>query len=321
MEKPSQKREPQFKSNRQLLVFVACFLLAMVIWFVNALSKQYTTTVEKPIIYKGLPASIISADLPQKLNAEITGRGFDLMQFNFRNNIHSLIIDFDKLPAAAFAGNPNAINTAQLLRLHGADTKNPITIIHVSPEIIQFHYSGIHSKKIPVKAHLNFSFKKQYAPSGPIVIQPDSIYISGDSAEIVSVREAETVPADFNLLDKTLFHSVKLKPASNKISYSADKIWVYLKVEPFTEGSVTVPISIINAGMKQITLIPDYVTVNYHVPLSLYKTIRADQFDAAARLTNTFANNKLKIKISKKPAAVTNVSFSPEEVDFFIKQK
>ena len=94
-----------------------------------------------------------------------------------------------------------------------------------------------------------------------------------------------------------------------------------MKVEPYTEGSVTVPVNVVNNGMKQITLVPDLVTVNYHVPLSIYSKIHPEQFEASVDFSGSIAINKLKVKISRKPVEVSNINVSPAEVDFFIKQK
>lgn len=322
MDKPSQKQGEQLKANRQAIVFFTCVLLATLIWFINALSKQYTTTIEQPIVYKGLPVSVLPTHLPQKLVAEVSGRGFDLMQYSFNNDKRSIIIDLEKLPSSAFAGNPYTINTIRLLSENANDNADVIKIKSVTPEVIQLNSMERFSRKVPVKADVKYTFKKQYAQSGVIIIQPDSIYVSGDSLSVIKIREVNTEPANFTDLDHTLFHSIKLKqPDSSKISYSTDKVWVYMKVEPFTEGSVTIRVTVINSGMKQITLVPDVVTVSYHVPLSLYNNIRPEQFDATTNLSKNVETNKLKVKISRKPAEVTNLTVTPEEVDFFIKQK
>ncbi len=321
MDKQPKKPGEQLKANRQAIVFFTCVLLATFIWFINALSKQYSTTIEQPVIYKGLPASVLPTQLPQKISMEVSGRGFDLMQYFFNNDNHSLIIDLQKLPSSVFAGNPNSVNTIRLLSESG-NIADAININSVTPEIIQLNSMARFNKKVPVKADAKYDFKKQYAQSGPFIIQPDSVYVSGDSLTIKKIKEVTTEPAEFNNLDHTLFHSIKLmQPDSSKISYSSNKVWLYLKVEPFTEGSVTIPVTVMNSGMKQITLVPDIVTVSYHVPLSLYNNIRPEQFEVTTSIPKNIEANKLKIKIARKPLEVTNVTVVPEEVDFFIKQK
>ena len=294
----------------------------MFIWVINALSKQYTTTVELSIIYKGLPASVLPTQLPQKLITEISGRGFDLMQYSFSNHNRSLIIDLDKLPSSVFAGNISTIRTTQLLKENNSGEKNQITFNRVTPEIIQLNSRERFSKKVPVKADIKFSFKKQYARSGAFIIQPDSIFISGDSLMVKKIKEVKTIPANFDQLDHPLFHSVKIiKEDNSTMIYSTDKVWVYMKVEPFTEGTMTIPVTIANSGMKQITLVPDIVTVSYHVPLSLYNTIRSEQFEVTTYLPDKSESNTLKVKVSRKPIDVTDVNVTPQQVDFFIRQK
>ena len=266
--------------------------------------------------------SRLPTELPQKLITETSGRGFDLMQYSFSNHNRSMIIDLDKLPSSVFAGNTSTVRTMQLLKENNAGEKNQITFNHVTPEIIQFNSQERFSKKVPVKADIKFSFKKQYSRSGVLIIQPDSIYISGDSLMVKKIKEVKTIPTSFDQLDHPLFHSIKINKADNdKIIYSTDKVWVYMNVEPFTEGTMTIPVTIANSGMKQITLVPDVVTVSYHVPLSLFSTIRPEQFEATTYLPDKSESNTLKVKVSRKPVEVTGVIITPQQVDFFIKQK
>ena len=111
MDKPTQKRRDKLKANRHAFVFLFCILLAMFIWFINALSKTYTSVFKQQVIYKALPVSTSSAQLPPQLVVEVTGRGFDLMQYSFSKQSHEIIIDLKKLPATVFAGNQSAIST------------------------------------------------------------------------------------------------------------------------------------------------------------------------------------------------------------------
>jgi len=322
VDKPTTKTGKQLKANRQALVFLSCVVLAMFIWCVNALNKQYSTTVEQTLIYKGLPSKISAAQLPKQLIIEISGRGFDLMQYHLNSENKSFLIDLNKLSQNVFTSNYSAINTSQLLTASLSNAKSQITLLHVTPELIQLDSREHFSKKIPVKAAIKYSFQKQYAQSGVLIIQPDSIYVSGDSLTINKLSFVETEAANFELLNRSLFRSIKIKsPASKNFSYSTDKVWVYMKVEPYTEGSVTIPVHLNNSGMRHITLVPDLVTVNYHVPLSLYNTIRAEQFEASTDFKTTIDNSKLKVVVVRKPKEVSNVTVSPEQIDFFIKQK
>ncbi len=294
----------------------------MVIWVVNALSKQYTTTIERTLIYQQLPETSLPDELPGKLITEISGSGFDLIKYQFNKGNRSIIINYDQLPPLVFTGNTSMVSTAQLLKITESDFKNLISLIYVSPQIIDFNSTERYSKKVPVNALLSFNFKKQFASSSALIIQPDSIYISGDSLDVESINELSTYPYEFNFLDKTLFHSLTIKPSEkSNINYSTDKIWVYMKVEPYTEGSVSIPINITKSGMKQITLIPASVSIKYHVPLSLYNKIQANQFEAIANLSNPIDINKLKVMITRMPTDISDVTISPQVVEFFIQQK
>lgn len=321
MDKPTQKQN-RFRANRQVLVFVGCVLLATFIWFINALSKQYTTLLHVPITYKNLPAQVVKSKLPDNVAVLINGKGFDLMQFSTSKSAKSLIIDCNQMPPSVFSGSASSINMVNLLTELNKTSRNGIIFESVTPEIIKLNASERKSKKIPVRSLVTYSYKRQFASKGTLILQPDSIYISGDRSALAAISQVTTEIVDFQGLDKTLFRSVRInKVDSLHISYSNDKVWAYLKVEPFTEGSISIPVTVENSGMKQITLVPDMVTINYHVTLGDYKNIRAEQFEATVSTSGAIINNKLKVHISRKPHMVSIVNIKPVQVDFFIQQK
>ena len=45
----------KLKNDKQVIVFMVCLLIATSLWFLNALSKDYTTIVSYPVKYINPP--------------------------------------------------------------------------------------------------------------------------------------------------------------------------------------------------------------------------------------------------------------------------
>lgn len=69
----SQSNTKSTKTNRKLLAFIACFLIAVALWVVIALNKNYKSTIT---FYIKVPGQ----KLASKVTATIYGEGFDLMK-------------------------------------------------------------------------------------------------------------------------------------------------------------------------------------------------------------------------------------------------
>ena len=76
----SKKRN--LSDNKKIVTYLVFVFIATIFWFLNALSKDYTTTVSYPVNYKNLPKDkILIRELPDKLFLEVKGGGFALLRY------------------------------------------------------------------------------------------------------------------------------------------------------------------------------------------------------------------------------------------------
>jgi len=75
--------ENPIKFNRRFFVFVFFLIISTALWFLNALSKEYTTIIQYPIEYINLPPNKTFLERPtQKLILKVSGLGFALLQYD-----------------------------------------------------------------------------------------------------------------------------------------------------------------------------------------------------------------------------------------------
>ena len=287
------------------MTFGVCFILAAVIWFLNTMSKSYSSSFN--IVFEN-PLKGETDDGPV-IHATINGRGFDLMKLHYRfDGVHSL----QEL-------KHGRLSSRELVESLMGNLKPSLQVISVDPMFISAAQTGLFHKHVPVKSRVEITFKKQTALASPILLKPDSIDISGTAADVESIDFVETTVMKLVDVDKPVFTSIQLKePALKNVFLSQKKVWLYVPVEKYTEGSLEIPLKIIYKGPMQVKLIPEKVTVTYRVPVSKYNLVKPGLFKAGVYSTGHSSGKKIPVSLMEKPSFVNQVSFTPSAVTYLI---
>ncbi|MDL2297256.1 hypothetical protein LJC68_03810 [Bacteroidales bacterium OttesenSCG-928-B11] len=79
--------ESKYKMKAPSVTFIACLVIATVIWLFSTLSKEYTQTLEYRVSCYDLPANKQVATLSDSiLNLRFTTRGFNFMHPKYSDN-------------------------------------------------------------------------------------------------------------------------------------------------------------------------------------------------------------------------------------------
>lgn len=312
--------------NNQTIVFSVCLLIAIFFWTITELNKTFTSAVSIPVVYKNIPLSFqIQNPLPAKISVDIEAKGFDLISNDFIKNNRELTLDFNSPVFKNLDLKTHAsISTGKLLNQFISITDPAYRIVKINPDSIVMDYSKKFTTKVPLKLNAEVNFKKQFFNSMAPILQPDSIELAGPEELINKIINLETQKIVFNNIDKNLFFSASVvNPFTDKIILADKKVWVFIPVEEFTEGKVTITIRKIYYHNKPVTLIPDKITITYHGSLRNFSLIGADDFETEVNQP-VFAiennQNKLQIKVVKFPKTAKVVSIQPELVDYLIEK-
>ena len=176
-EASSQFSLPRILGNKKFLSFLLCVLLAAGIWVVNALNKTQQCTVDVSINYdQSWLKSWSSGDQPSKLTATLSGRGFDLANFLFKN--HRLEV---KINQEGLFNSNKELSSMDLVHSIFSKYLNTIYIDHISPAIITLPSRKSFFKKVAVKPKFDISLKPEFMISGPAVCVPDSVLLSSSN--------------------------------------------------------------------------------------------------------------------------------------------
>lgn len=314
-------------SNKKLLVYVFFVGIATIFWFLNALGKEYITTVIYPVRYINLPQNkVLTNKLPEQLSLKVSAYGFDLIRYKLSTAFLSNPFDvgfYTNNRIENSSSQKYSLVTSQIVNRFERDLSSSIQLLNISPDTIWFEFSPILEKKIAVHANVSSTFEQQYKLDGAIYLDVDSILIKGPSSMLDSIDFIETNELVLTDLNKTVTKNVSLKKIEG-VEFSQQKIEVTVPVDQFTEAKMIVPIKVSNLpDSLLLRMFPGDVKISYLVGFKKHDKVSVELFDIRVNYNHTSdeGSNKLLIKLISSPSFVANVRFSPQEVTYLIEKK
>jgi hypothetical protein len=312
-----QKLSDRFRRNQRVYVFFFCFFIAALFWLLLVLTKEYTSTVQVKVMYSDFPSGLIQANrLPEKFVINIKASGYNLISMNKDNELN---IDVASLIEAK--QGVQKISARVLIHDLAQQMGNDVSIISILPDSLEFALNYSTSVRLAVKPNLDVSFDRQY-DSVSLHVSPDSVTATMPASYKGNIRNIETEKIKAQALRGSLKKKVKLF-APEGISLDTSEAEVFLEVEKFTEGTMQVPVYLVNVPSGfSVKIYPDVVTVKYLVSLSHYADIKPEMFhitvDASGAPSDT--DEKLDVDVVGIPSGVRSVACQPLQVDFILKK-
>ncbi len=316
---------PPMRFNKQVSVFLVCFIIAAVFWILLALSRNYPSTLTFPVKYSNLPKKkVIVNELPESITLQLNASGFDILSYQFSSNQKPILID---VVAGMRSSGPYtdalAVPTRKFLNDFTHQLGKDIEIIGFSPDSIVLMFSDRVSKKVRIIPDVIFNLDRQFDTLTSPYTSPDSVMISGPPSAIRKIRSLKTSPLQFPSLHAPINQEVELQLPPMVEAESAT-VRLHIDVEEFTEGQQSINVHSFNvpAGYS-LRIFPEKVDVRYQVALSKFKSVSADQFevvvDAGSLPKSTI--NLLPLRLVSSPPGVRMISLSPAEVEFILRKK
>ena len=307
--------------SRKLNVFGLFFLLAFLFLIITKLSKVYTETLALNIEYVNLPEehSLISNN--DTINVVVKAYGFNLLRYYLFD--HSLKIDFKRdvsLQSDSYLWDAK-VNKGSLEK----EFKNSLEIVSVKPSTLTFPFQSMAVKKVPIKPNINLTFAAGYDVVGTIKYEPDSVRIIGPSQLISNIEFVKTKNIKLNEVNNDIDKEIELdfKAKTKNVHITNTTVNMIAKVGKFTEGTLEIPISVINLPVNtNINFFPKTVTVAYYVNLSDYNSIKALDFKVECDYSEISNTNSpfLFPKLIKMPEVVKNARIKQNKVEYILIQ-
>jgi len=316
------------KINRDFLTYLVFLLIAIAIWYLNALNKEYTTDMKFAVRYTDLPEDkVLTNTPPEYLTLTITAQGFTLLKYRFGLIFNPVTLEtsYQTLRKTNSARQGEYyLSTQSMFDRIASQLSSDVRLKLVAPDTLEFQLSETISKRIPAKPVLYLQFDKGFFPRGDIQIEPAEIRVTGPKTIVDTMQYVYTRTKVFKKLKDTLKASLELQSV-HQLRYSVHEIHIVQVIERYTEATITAPIEPINLPDKlTMKVFPGTVTINCMVPVVDYEKLQPYMFRAVVdynSIRDARDNQaKAKVTIQRTPDDVIHVKFNPKNVDFIIEK-
>ncbi len=314
-------------SDKKLLIYLFFVGLATIFWFLNTLSKTYSTDINYPVEFVNMPSDkVLVNQLPDKLVLRINAYGFDILRYKLRAvfRVNSFDVEtYTNQKINKKSVSEYVLHTADIQGKIANNLASDIKLLQVYPAKIIFRFSPMASKKVPVNLNAKLSYRKQFRQDGENLVQPDSVLVKGPQSMLDSVKVAETEELVLNDLHQNVNSDIAIKSRKG-VMFFPEKVAYNVPVERFTEASVKVTLKIEDLPDSMfLRLFPSEVKVSYFVGMKQYSSVKPEQFQAVVDYKDAIKNKpgKLKVILKSYPKSVYNVRISPETVSYLIEKK
>jgi YbbR domain-containing protein len=313
------------KSNlvqgKRLNVFVLFLFLSFLISLLVKLSNTYTQTLKFELVPTQLLSNeVLISKASKSIKVTLSGKGFELLKYYIYPP--KIEVDFSQL-------NKDKTLYYWTVRSQFENIINyfdeKVALKSINPDTILYSYDRQFIKKIPVEILVNSSFAVGYDLVQPFRSEPDSITLMGPESVLKTINAVRTKTTSFTAVNTTIDKVVGLdiKNSSNQLTYSHKKVSIHAEVEKFTEGTVSVPVTIVNVPENlTINFFPKEIRVLFYTSLKAYNSIEARQFSVECDFNALTTDNKyLKPFLVTQPKSVKTAKLETTEFEYVITPK
>ena len=304
--------------SKKINVFFLFLVLSFMILLLTKLTKDYTKTISfeiKPI--NAVENYVILKDSTHKFDITLRTYGFKFLKYYLSNP--RVTVDLSELD--------NINNQYVWTNSHGIAHLNSqfsesVKILAVNPDSVVFRYDTSDIKKVPVQLNSEITFAPGYDVLNGYKSIPDSIKIIGPKVLLDSIKVIQTELLILNNINSDIDAELKviLPDSSRNVVYSHKKINVRGQIEKFTEGSIEVPVDIVNVPNDVIiNYFPKSINVLFYTSLSNFKQVKKNDFVVECDF-NTFKEGStfLDPKLIKYPENVKHLKLGQKHIEFII---
>ncbi|MBI3509812.1 MAG: YbbR-like domain-containing protein [Bacteroidetes bacterium] len=310
-------------SNRRIINFLGCIFLASVFWLLHQLSKEYTLFLKVPVTYVNTTnKDLVPVDLPDSLDAEVSGSGFTIFANEWTHVLNPLELDMRNARSIS-DGNFSLATNSHPERIEGA-LGHGFRIIKIMPDSIIISFSGKNEKRVPVRPKVTVQCAASFRVGDSAFTDPQFVLVSGAEVLLNKINYVETESRYYSSLDRSVNETVKLvlPPELSQVSLVPKEVQLKINVDRFTEEKVEVPIEQINVP-SNVTwrTFPDKAEVIFLVPVSQFSSVKPEMFRVVADYSKLDpSGTTVHLEVVKQPAIARNIRIVPDGAEFIIRR-
>jgi hypothetical protein len=307
------------------MVFSFFLLVAIIIWLLKALEKNYTSEIDYPVRYRNFPeGKTLIGELPDHLELNVYAHGYVLLQHKISSRYLPLVISVNSFSLKELRDEDGGfyfLETRYLKDYIDKQLSAEFEILEVKPDTLVFPFAEVIEKKLPVQPAFDYQLEKQMIIKQSPLIQPDSVMVTGPAYLLDTLSAVNTRDRDLGLISGDDNFEIPLKSIRHT-TFNPEEVKVSFEVERFTEKILSVPVNVAGApDSLQVITFPRNISLSCQVGLSNYEKIQADMFKATVNYSDIEGGQtRLPVSLTRTPEFVRAIKFSPRTVEYLIRK-
>lgn len=259
------KDQEKQKDGKRWLMLLLSFFLAAAIWLLHSLSLDYSVFLEYTVrlesSLEGRSGFSVSDD---KLIVRGRAEGYYILKQRIGRpkqitvNASPSVLHLKDSEKNIFYANCEDLKSG-IIEALGTN----VNVEFIVTNTMDFEFTKIANKRVPVVPATSISFAGQYMPIGNIVLRPDSVDIYGDEKLLSAIDSVRTETISYNKVEAPIQGITELVPI-RRIRFSEKNIYYTLNVERYIEESIR--ITVVPDGVphgKGMIVLPSEITLKY----------------------------------------------------------
>lgn len=309
-----QRFQDFLKTDRAILM--ACIGIAFVFWLMTKMSYSYRSSFRIPLSYESPNGKVLVDRVPEYLNVEVEGTGWNLFGLYFSEREDSLGLGLENRSVQSF----NTYTLQNLLK----ERFQPARISSMRPDAIEsINLEDTASKIIPVVLDDQVSLAPQTQLQDSIQIEPRFVRIKGPASVVRDINEWATVPLILQNVERSQNINLRLQEhPSPSVSFQPSIVRCAIEVEQITEKKLHLPVEVLNVpDSLLLVVLPRQIELTAVVGLSDYERLGENDFRVVVDFKDfpIFEKKNIRIELLRRPSYLQRVSFRPRKVDYIIR--
>jgi YbbR domain-containing protein len=291
----------------------------------NALSKSYTSEIDYPIVYSDFPEErVFVGDLPGHLDLLVNAHGYALLRYKtFRKPVPiSFKVSAFNLNRPGQDSSRAYILTRYLKDQVSRQLPSELQLLEIKPDTLFFQFARSVTRMLKIKPDFTFEMDRQFTTKEGIILEPDSVEVTGPDVVLDTLKVVSTVKTDIGLLTKDYRDKVKLL-AIKGLEYNLTRVNCLIELEKFTEVQLSIPVEVINLpDSLLLQTFPSRIKLTCNVGLSKYDRMDRNLFRAVVDYSSIDEKTReLEVAIQNIPVYLLSYEYYPKTVEFLISRR
>ncbi|MDR1343203.1 MAG: YbbR-like domain-containing protein [Prevotellaceae bacterium] len=313
-----------FKRDKQLLVFGVFLLTSAALWTLNKLSHTYTAEISaKMLLTETRPIdAVLTNGRVSPLRLRVQARGYDIVRYKLFYS-KTFRVNLGMLRYFENSEGQSVLLTGQVRGMIAQQLGTNFDVQAILPDSVYFQMSPVASKKVPVALNFHIAYARQYMQQGEIILDTDSVVVSGPREVVDATSEIYTKPLKKEKVAANLSGKVMLE-APPQTFLSREYISYHIDVQRVTQITRRLPIHIIGVpDSLYVELIPANAKIFISIAMEEYHRIKQEELFLTAYYSELHQSisGQVRVTLSKPPAYMLSTSIEPAFVNVIVRQR